>query len=297
LRKTIVIFMSLLMFIFPLAACSGGGSKSITIGAQTYTEMKILAYMYKELIEEQTDITVEVKEDLATSPLVLEGLQNGDLDIGTLLSGTIANFTEIDNPQDPQATWEQARDIFAGEEYNLKYLERLGYENTYAFTIRNDLAEEHGIEKVSDMKDIAGEFSAGFDTSWLERKYDGYPYFVETYQFEFGETNPMEIGLVYDAVKNREVDIVLAYTSDARITAFDLVTLEDDKHFFPPYDAAPIIRQELLDEYPEVEDAISPLVGRFTDESIRELNGKVDLEGNDIEDVAIEYLKSENLIE
>src|SRR5690625_1623868 len=231
MRKRIVIFIALLMFIFPLASCSEGESKSITIGAQTYTEMKILAYMYKELIEDQTDITVEVKEDLATSPLVLEGLQNGDLDIGTLLSGTIANFTEIDNPQDPQATWEQARDIFAGEGYNLKYLERLGYENTYAFTIRNDLAEEHGIEKVSDMKDIAGEFSAGFDTSWLERKYDGYPYFVETYQFEFGETNPMEIGLVYDAVKNREVDIVLAYTSDARITAFDLVTLEDDKHF------------------------------------------------------------------
>jgi len=289
--------MSLLMFIFPLAACGGGGSETITIGTQTYTETKILAEMYKELIEANTDVSVEIKQDLATTHIMLDGMQNEDLDMGTIFTGTIANITEIDNPQDSQATWEQARDLFAGEDYKLELLEPLGYANTYAFAVRGDIAEEHGLEKVSDVEGIAGEFSAGFDTAWLERKYDGYPAFTDTYQFEFGDTNSMEISLVYDAVKNRDVDIVLAYSTDARIVAYDLKILEDDKHFFPPYDASPIIRQEILDEYPEIEEAIGPLIDRFTEEDIGELNGKVDLDGENIADVAHEYLKSENLVE
>src|SRR5690625_1493847 len=288
--------MSLFLFSLPLAAC-GGGSKSITIGTQTYTETKILANMYKELIEQQTDLTVNIKQDLATTHIMLDGMQNEDLDMGTIFTGTIANITEIDNPQDSQATWEQARDLFTGEDYNLALLEPLGYASTYAFAVRQDIAEEHGLEKVSDVQGIAGEFSAGFDTAWLERKYDGYPSFIETYDFEFGDTNSMEISLVYDAVKNRDVDIVLAYSTDARIVAYDLKILEDDKHFFPPYDASPIIRQEILDEYPEIEEAIAPLIDRFTEEDIGELNGKVDLDGENIADVAHEYLKSENLIE
>lgn len=107
----------------------------------------------------------------------------------------------------------------------------------------------------------------------------------------------MEIGLVYDAVKNEEVDIVLAYSTDPRIVAYDLVILEDDENFFPPYDAAPVIRQETLDEYLEIEDAIAPLIGIFDEEIIGELNGKVDLDGEEIEDVAVDYLKSQNLLE
>src|SRR5690625_1405891 len=295
--RKLVIFMSLLMFIFPLAACGGGGG-SITIGAQTYTETKIIAHMYQELIEDQTDISVEVKPDLATSPIVLEGLQNGDLDLSTQYTGTaISSFTDIESPQDPDATLQQAKDFFSGDDFNFKFYDALGFANTYAFTVRSDIADEHGLEKVSDLQDIAGEFSAGFDTAWLERENDGYPAFVETYNFEFGEANPMEIGLVYDAVKNGEVDIVLAYSTDPRIVAYDLVILEDDQNFFPPYDAAPAIRQETLDDFPEIEDAIAPLIGHFDEGIIGELNGKVDLDGEEIEDVALEYLKSQNLIE
>src|SRR5699024_409591 len=125
----------------------------------------------------------------------------------------------------------------------------------------------------------------------------GYPAFIDTYEFEFGDTKPMEIGLVYDAVKNKDVDIVLAYSTDPRIVAYDLVILEDDKNFFPPYDATPTIRQEVIDENPEVEDAIETLIGQFDEEIIGDLNGKVDLDKEEIEDVAHEYLKSEGFIE
>lgn len=297
MKKFIIVFISLLMSTFLLTACSGGGSKNITIGAVTYTETKILAHMYKELIEAETDISVDIKEDLATSFVVLDALAAEDLDMATIYTGTLTNLTEVDNPQDPQAVWEQGRDFFAGDEHKSALLEPLGFANTFAFTVREDIAEEYDLEKISDLEGIAEQFSAGFDTGWLEREHDGYPDFIDTYQLEFADTNPMQYGLVYDAVKNGDVDIVLAYSTDARITAFDLVMLEDDKQFFPPFDAAPIIRQELLDEYPELEEIIEPLIGRFTEKSIGQLNGKVDLDKEKIADVAYEYLKNENLIE
>jgi|SRR5690625_595352 len=295
--RKFIIGITLLLFILPLAACSGG-SGSITIGAQTYTETKILAHMYKELIEDQTDLSVTVKPDLATSPIVLEGMQNGEYDLSIQYTGTaISSFTDIDNPQDSDATLQQAKDFFSGDDFNFKVYDPLGFANTYAFTVQKEIADEYGLEKVSDLEGISDQFDAGFDTAWLERENDGYPAFIDTYEFEFGDTKPMEIGLVYDAVKNKDVDIVLAYSTDPRIVAYDLVILEDDKNFFPPYDATPTIRQEVIDENPEVEDAIETLIGQFDEEIIGDLNGKVDLDKEEIEDVAHEYLKSEGFIE
>lgn len=288
-------FMFLLISIFLLTSCSGGNDK-IVIGAQTYTETKILAHMYKELIEAETDISVEIKEDLATSHVLIEALANEELDMGTIFSGTLTNLYEVNNPHDPQAVWEQGRNFLAGDKHKSVYLEPLGFANTYVFTVRKDIADEYDLENISDLEGIAELFSAGFDNQWMEREHDGYPAFMETYDFEFGDTNPMQISLVYDAVKNGDVDIVLAYSTDARIAAFDLVMLGDDKQFFPPYDAAPVIRRETLDKYPEIERLIEPLFGRLTEGKISQLNGKVDLDKEEIADVAHEYLKDENLI-
>lgn len=117
------------------------------------------------------------------------------------------------------------------------------------------------------------------------------------YEFEFGDTNSMEISLVYDSVKNGDVDIVLAYSIDARISAYNLVILDDDKSFFPPYDASPLLGDELLEEYPEIEEIISPLFDSFTEEMISELNGKVEIDKESAEDVALEYLKENGLLE
>lgn len=296
MRKLLTSGSLLLIMVVLLASC-GGGNK-MTIGAQTYTETKIMAYMYKELIEDQTDVKVDVKEDLATSPIVLEGMQKGELDMSTQYTGTaIASYEDIETPEDSDATIEQAKELFGGEDFEFEVLEPLGFANTYAFTVRQDLADEYDLEKVSDLEDIAEDFSAAFDTAWLERDNDGYPAFQETYGFEFGDSSPMEIGLVYDAVKNDDVDVVLAYSTDPRIVAYDLKILEDDKSFFPPYDAVPTIRQELLDENPEIEEAIEPLIGAFDEDLIGELNGKVDLDEEEIQDVAVDYLKSQDLIE
>lgn len=297
MKKPLLISILLVLLIAPLSACSGGGG-SITIGAQTYTETKVLAHMYKELIEESTDVSVDIKSDLATSEIVIKAMQGGEIQMSTQYTGTaLSAFFSIKHPKDSEATLRQAKKAFSGEKFNFKWFDSLGYANTYAFTVRSDIAEKYNLEKISDLKDIAGEMTAGFDTTWLEREVDGYDAFVETYGFEFGKTHPMTIGLVYTAVKNKELDIALAYSTDARIKAYNLVALEDNKHFFPPYDASPVITQEALDKYPEIADAIKPLLGTISEETIRGLNAKVDLKDQDIDDVAIEYLKSQGLLE
>lgn len=293
--KKVLVTILMAALLLTLAACSD--DDKITIGAQTYTETKILAYMYKDLIEQETDLTVDVKEDIETSPIVLEGMQSGDIDMSTQYTGTaLSSFTDIENPKDSDATVEQAEEFFGGDDYEFEVLDKIGYANTYQFTVTEELAEEKGYEKVSDLKDDADEYKAGFDTAWLERDNDGYPAFQETYGFEFGDTNPMEIGLVYDAVKNGEMDVVLAYSTDPRIVEYDLQLLEDDENFFPPYDAVPMVREEVLENEPGIEDAIEPLFGAFDEEQISILSGKVDNDGEQIEDVATEYLDEEGLL-
>lgn len=304
MRKVFASLVASLILIL-LVACGGeasdtggGDSGSITVGAQTYTETKILAEMYKALIEQSTDLSVDVKPDLATSPIIIEGMVDGDIDLSTHYTGTaIASYTEIENPQDAEETIQQAIEFFATDEFGFDVLGELGFANTYVITVSKEIAEQYDLEKVSDLEGVAEELSAGFDTSWLERDNDGYPAFAEMYGFEFGDVNPMEIGLVYDGLKNGEVDIVLAYSTDPRIVAYDLVMLEDDENFFPPYDALPFIRQDTLEAHPEIEEAIAPLFDHFDELKIAELNGKVDNDGEEIQDVAIEYLQSQNLIE
>jgi osmoprotectant transport system substrate-binding protein len=301
MKKTIMALTLGLLLTFLLSACGGGGKKggdSIVIGAQSYTETKILAEMYKALIEDASDLSVETKVDFATDTIVLTGMQNGEIDMMTTYTGTaLTSFFTIENPQDREATLEQAKRDFAGEDFNFIWFDSLGFENTYALAITRELAEKESLKTLSDVAPISEELTAGFDASWLEREDDGYAAFAELYGIDFKSTAPMQPGLVYDAVKSGDVDIVLAYSTDPRISAFDLVLLEDDKNFFPPYDASPVLRKETADAHPEIAETIEPLLGRFDVALMGELNKKVDVDGEEIKDVAIEYLKDEGLLD
>lgn len=294
MKRLTKIFSVLVLFTILLSAC---GENQITVGTQTYTETKILGYMYEALIEEQTDVEVEVKTDFSASPVVIEAMNGDEIQLATIYSGEIFNgHFPIEETNDRQKVLEQAQNGFA-ETYNFKWLDSIGFENTYAFTVRQDLADEYNLEKISELVDYADELRLGVDTTWLERDSDGYDAFTEKYGLEFGKTFPMEIGLVYDAVKNDDVDIVLAYSTDPRISEYNLVTLEDDKQFFPPYDASTVIKQEILDEYPDIENILTVLVGQINEDTMRELNSRVDIAGEDPQDVAIDYLQSEGLLE
>ena len=295
-----LIMISLLALVLSglLAACGGGGSDTVRIGTQTYTETKILAEMYKALIEDQTDLSVEITQDLASSPVVIQAMEGGDLDLATLYTGEVFNnhFEFEETSYDRRKVYEIARDGFA-EHFNFKWFEPFGFENTYVFTVRADLAEERGYETISDVAQDAPEMSLGVDTTWLERTVDGYPAFIDHYDFEFGQEYPMEIGLVYEAVANQEVDIVLAYSTDARIKEFNLATLTDDKQFFPPFDACAVARNKILEAHPELNDVIGVLSNNITAEEIISLNYEVDINQRDAKEVAVQFLQQKGLLD
>lgn len=277
------------------SAC--GIQSQVTIGTQTYTETKILAEMYKALIEDQTDLKVDIIPDLASSSLVINAMKNNDIQMSTLYTGEIFNnHFQISGTKDRGEVLKEAQEGFQ-EHFGFTWMNPLGFENTYAFTVRKDLAEANGYTKISDVKKDMANMKLGVDTTWLERSTDGYPAFSKAYDIQFGEVFPMEISLVYSAVANEQVDIVLAYSTDSRLKAYQLQTLQDDKQFFPPYDASPVLRSDLLKEHPEIQDTIAPLIGHLDADTMISLNYQVDIEKKSEREVAIAYLKEQGLLE
>lgn len=293
LTKTIAA-LGLCAAMLALGACGTGNT--FVIGAQTFTETKILAEMYKALIEDRTDVKAEIIPDLASSPVVLQAIKRNDLQMGTLYSGEIFNnHFPIQETKDRRKVLEQAQAGFK-KYYDLDWMDPLGFENTYAFTVRADLAASKGYEKISDLAPDAPGMRLGVDTSWLERSADGYPAFAKYYGMTFGKTFPMELSLVYNAVAQGQVDIVLAYSTDSRLKAYQLKTLEDDKHFFPPYDASPVIRNDAVRKYPGVAEAVSALIGTIDAQTMIDLNYEVDIGKKSEREVAVAYLKRVGLL-
>ncbi|NOU96724.1 osmoprotectant ABC transporter substrate-binding protein [Paenibacillus sp. LMG 31456] len=294
-RITGTIGMLVLSMSVLLAGCSKGDT--IKIGAQTYTEPKIIAEMYKALVEDRTDLKVQLVPDLAASPVIIKAMKSKELDMATLYSGEIFNgYFEIEQTKDRAKVLQQAQEGF-DKSLDFKWFDPYGFENTYAFTVRKELADQYKLEKISDLTDKAKDMKIGVDTTWLERDNDGYKAFTKHYGgLSFGQTLPMEIGLVYEAVSNKKVDIVLAYSTDARIKQFELKTLKDDKQFFPPYDASAVVRKETLQKHPELNDVIQLLVGKINAETMIGLNYEVDVKKQNEKDVAVEFLKKSGLL-
>ncbi|MGG3281326.1 osmoprotectant ABC transporter substrate-binding protein [Paenibacillus solani] len=292
--KWITTLVGLMMIVAFTSAC--GIKSDITIGTQTYTETKIIAEIYKALIEDQTDLKVDIIPDLASSSLVINAMKKNDVQMSTLYTGEIFNnHFPISGTKDRAEVLKEAQEGFQ-EYFGFTWMNPLGFENTYAFTVRRDLAETNGYTKISDVKKDMANMKLGVDTTWLERSTDGYPAFSKAYDIKFGQIFPMEISLVYSAVANEQVDIVLAYSTDSRLKAYELQTLQDDKQFFPPYDASPVLRSDLLKEHPEIQDAIAPIVGKLDADTMISLNYQVDIEKKSEREVAIAYLKEQGLL-
>ncbi|WP_442601280.1 glycine betaine ABC transporter substrate-binding protein [Paenibacillus sp. KN14-4R] len=271
-----------------LTAC--GNKDLIRIGTQTFSEPKIIAQMYKLLIEDRTDLKVDVLPDLASSSVIISALKQKDIQMATLYSGEIFNhYFPVQATHDRDEVLRQAQEGFLTH-YGFKWFNPYGFENTYAFTMREEVANQNHITQISDLASKAKSYKLGVDTTWLERDLDGYKAFTKKYNLAFGQTVPMEIALVYQAVAHGNVDIVLAYTTDARLKAYKLKALKDDKHFFPPYDASPVIRQEVLDKHPELNDIIGLLIGKIDTPTMIDLNYEVDVNKRNEKKVAEEYL-------
>lgn len=269
--------------------------ETIVIGTKNYTEARIEGRLLSILIEENTDYETEIKELGGTLP-AFEALKSQDIDAYVEYTGTA--IEAILKRESGDSTSDEVYDIVKEEydkQYDITWLEPLGFNNTYTFAVKEDLAKENNLETFSDLANVADELTLGATVEFIERS-DGYPGVKEAYGFEFGETNGLDPGLRYNAIASDEVDIIDAFSTDGKIIDLNLVVLEDDKDFFPPYYAAPIIHNDSLKKYPELKKVLETLGNTISDEEMQEMNYLVDVEKEDMEKVAREFLAKKGLI-
>lgn len=294
-------FMTSLVF---LSSCSlpglttNSGNNTISVASQASTEAQIMAGMVKGMVEHYTNLKVNTVNNLGTTTVVHQAMMNNDVSISAVrYTGTDLTGTLQEKPtKDPKKALKVVQTEFQ-KRYHQKWYPSYGFANTYAFMVTKETAEKYHLKTISDLKKVPNQLTAGVDTSWMNRDGDGYKAFIEEYGVQFKKAYPMQIGLVYDAVHAGKMDVVLGYSTDGRIASYDLVMLEDDLHFFPPYDASPVATDAILKEHPELEKVLSRLEGTINTETMQKLNYRADNDLLEPEVVAKEFLAEHNYFE
>ncbi|MBU3106860.1 ABC transporter permease/substrate-binding protein [Clostridium gasigenes] len=269
--------------------------ETIVIGSKSFSEQLILGNMYAELIEEHTDLNVEKKLGLAGSSVTMEGLYAGEIDLMVEYTATLyINVLNQEPSVDRDFIYSKSKEIME-KEHNLTLLEPLGFNNGFTMAMKPEVADKYGITSISDLAKVSSELVFGPTLEFLNRV-DGFPNLASVYNLNFKNVVGIDGALRYKALDNGESDVIDAFTTDGLLKSFNLKVLEDDLNFFAPYDAIPLVRMETLEKYPELKTVLNMLSGKLSQETMIDLNYKVDDLGEDPVQVAKEYLRSEGLI-
>ncbi len=286
--------VAVLMIIFPLLNFKE--KEEIVIAGKLGAEPEILINMYKLLIENETDLKVQLKPGLGKTSFVFNALKSGSIDIYPEFTGTaISEFLKeeaINNNQED--VYNQAKEGMM-KKFGMVMLSPMKYNNTYALAVSKQMAEAYHLKTISDIKPIQETIKAGFTLEFNDRE-DGYLGIQKRYGIILSNITTMEPKLRYQAIESGNIDVLDAYSTDSEIRQYHLKVLEDDQQLFPPYQGAPLLRKETLEKYPEVETALNKLANQITDDEMREMNYQVNVEGQNIEDVAREYLIKAELL-
>jgi len=265
-----------------VVGCGSGGDR-IVVGSKNFTEQRILGELLAQTVE-SLRIPVERRFDLGGTFVCDAAIRAGQIDMYVEYTGT-ALTAILKEPPGGTPAEVLARVRKAYEPAGLVWTAPLGFDNTFALVIR----AEPGLRTISDIVPRAKSWRAGFGYEFMERA-DGYPGLARTYGLEFKETRIMDLGLLYRALVENKVDIVAGNATDGLIEHLKLAVLADDRHYFPPYEAAPVVRRDALERYPEIARALARLAGRVTDEDMRRLNYAVDGDKRDPREVVREFL-------
>ena len=282
-----IMVMGLLMTYVPNVIKQTKESRDkIVIAGKLGAEPEILINLYKELIETDTNLTVELKPNFGKTSFLYEALKSGDIDIYPEFTGTVTGSLLKEHPKlsnDPKEVYLAARDGLLKQD-NLVLLKPMAYQNTYALAVTKAFAKEHQLHEISDLKRIPKELVAGF--SGLQKIYG-----LKV------KVNTMEPALRYQAITTGDVTIIDAYSTDSQLRANRLVTLKDDKQLFPPYQGAPLMTATLLKTHPELAKSLNKLAGKITEKQMTAMNYQVDVKGKSAAEVAHNYLLAEGLLD
>jgi glycine betaine/choline ABC-type transport system substrate-binding protein len=281
--------------VMALGACGGRRRDTIVVGSKNFSEQALLGEIVAQHLEARTHLRVERRFYLAGTYICQQALLAARIDMyveytGTALTAILKDPVE----KDPSAVFTQVQQEYK-QRFGLDVMRSLGFDNTFAIVIRGEDARRLHLRTISEVAQYTSGWRAGFGYEFMERP-DGYAGLVQTYGLQF--TAPpriLDLGLLYRALLDKQVDIVAGNSTDGLLAARDLESLEDDKHYFPPYEAVPIVRDDTFARHPEVRVAISELAGKISDAEMQKMNYEVDGERRDSADVAREFLRSKNL--
>lgn len=266
----------------------------IVVGSKDFTEQLILSEILAQAMEAHTGLPVERRFDLGGN-LAHQALVAGEIDAYVEYTGTALLAILRARPlKQPREVYRRVKAEYA-ERFDLVWTEPLGFNNTFAILVRRSDAERLHLKNVSDLAPVAKQWRAGFGQDFMSRP-DGYPGFVRAYGLQFRETREMDLSLTYRALAENQVDVIAGNSTDGLIVRYDLVQLEDDRQFFPPYDAVPVVRRAALEKHSGLKAILGQLGGSLSVEEMRSLNYAVDGEKRSVADVARDFLKRKKIV-
>jgi len=278
-----------------LAGCRRDRSDTVVVGSKNFTEQIILAELLAQQIEAHTALRVDRRLNLGGTLICQQALLAGQMDLYVEYTGTsLAAVLGEPIVSDPAEVYRRVRDGYRSR-FGLIAGPLLGLNNTFAITVRGEDAERLRLRSISDLIPHAPRWRAGFGYEFMERP-DGYRGLVNAYGLAFGsQPRIMDLGLLYRALHEKQVDVVAGNSTDGLILALGMVVLEDDRHFFPPYQAVPIVRGAVLERHPELRGALDALSGKISDQQMRQMNYAVDGEQRDPAAVARDFRRAQDL--
>lgn len=272
---------------------------TITVAGKMGSEPEILINMYKDLIEhDHPRMKVATKANFGGTSFLFKALKSGSIDIYPEFTGTVLESLvkgQKSASHDPTKTYQVAQSALKSQ-YRMAYLKPMAYQNGYDLAVTKSFAAKYHLKTISDLTAVEGKIHAGFDPDFYQLK-DGYPGLSKTYNLKFASAKTMEPSIRYKAIVNGKVNLVDGYTTDPEIQEYHLVTLKDDKHFFPPYQGAPLMTEKLLTAHPELRPTLNKLAGKVTTTDMQKMNYRVTVKHEKAATVARDYLKSHGLLD
>ena len=247
------------------------------------------------LIEQDTDLTVELTQGVGGGVANIQpAMEAGEFDLYPEYTGTAWNEALGEKGVYAEDQFDQLAQRYQ-DDYDMSWVGMYGFNNTYGIVVRREVAEQYDLTTYSDLAAVAPQLTFGAEYDFFERE-DGYEALCETYGLSFGATMDLDIGLKYQALEQGQIDVMVIFTTDGQLSTADAVVLDDDLGFFPSYLCGNIVRNEVLEEHPELRDVLERLDGTITDTDMAEMNYQVEAEGAEPADVAREFLASRGLL-
>jgi len=270
--------------------------KTINIATKPMTEGYILGQMLTELIEQDTDLKVNMTTGVGGGTSNIHpAMLKGEFDLYPEYTGTSWEAVLKKEGSYDESKFDELQKEYK-EKYNLEYVNLYGFNNTYGLAVNRDIAEKYNLKTYSDLAAVSNNLIFGAEYDFFERE-DGYKELQKVYNVDFKKKIDMDIGLKYQAMKDKKIDVMVIFTTDGQLAISDVVVLEDDKKMYPSYRAGTVVRSEILSKYPELKAVLEKLNNILDDKTMADLNYQVESEGKKPEDVAREYLQEKGLLE